>query len=249
MFAGVFIAPHFHVRPDITLVDQAVDTTARAGSYTFSGLTFGEEFASTFATGAARTRTMVAMVHLVAGGSGTLNQTSCTIGGVSAGGGDSGDSGTSPTGGAGAGIWAAKPSGTSGNLTVNFTSGTANACAVYLYAVADLTSATPFASSVGPGGAGGITSDPAYPASMNGTINIPSSPTMNSVLFGAASRANNTGAITLVGITQTYDTTLGGSHRIAGGFDIQLPQQTSRTVGLSTASSGVIFGMRAMSFG
>ncbi|MBB6465597.1 hypothetical protein HNQ96_001455 [Aminobacter lissarensis] len=156
MFAGAFMPPIFSVRPDIALVDQAVDTTARAGSYTFSGLTFGDEFASTFATGASRTRTMVAMVHLVAGGNGTLNQTSCTIGGAAAGGGDNGDSGTSPTGGAGAGVWAAKPSGTSGSLTVNFTSGTASACAVYLYAVADLTSAIPFASSVGPGGAGAL---------------------------------------------------------------------------------------------
>ncbi|AMS40501.1 hypothetical protein [Aminobacter aminovorans] len=35
MFAGAFMPPIFSVRPDIALVDQAVDTTARAGSYTF----------------------------------------------------------------------------------------------------------------------------------------------------------------------------------------------------------------------
>ncbi|MDR7221687.1 hypothetical protein [Aminobacter aminovorans] len=225
-------------RPVIHLVAQATDTTDRTGSYTFSGLNFGDDFSN---------RTMVAMVHLVAGSNGPLNQTGCTIGGVSAGGGDSGDSGTSPTGSAGAGIWAAKPSGTSGNLTVNFTSSTANACAVYLYAVADLTSATPFASSVGPGGAGGITSDPTYPASMNGTLNVPSA-AYGGVIFGAASRANNTSAITLVGMTQQYDTTLDGSHRIAGGYAFRLPQETNRTIGLSTGAGNVIFGMRAMSF-
>ncbi|WP_395449391.1 hypothetical protein ACHMW7_05825 [Aminobacter sp. UC22_36] len=226
-------------RPVVHLVTQAVDTTDRLGSYTFSGLNFGDDFSN---------RTLVALIHLVASGNNRIDQGSCTIGGVGAAGGDSGDAGSSPVGGAGAGVWAARPSGTSGNVTVNFSTAAASACAIYLYAVTDLASATPFAESFGSGGGGGITSDPSYPASMNGTLNVPSDTVHGAVIFGAASRANNTSAITLVGMTQQYDTTLDGSHRIAGGYAFRLPQETNRTVGLSTGAGNVIFGMEARSF-
>lgn len=226
-------------RPVVQLVAQAVDTTDRAGSYTFSGLNFGDDFSN---------RTLVALIHLVAGGNNRIDQGSCTIGGVGAAGGDSGDAGPSPVGGAGAGVWAARPAGTSGNVTVNFSTASASACAIYLYAVTGLASATPFAESFGSGGGGGLTSDPTYPASMNGTLNIPSDTVHGAVIFGAASRANNTSAITLVGMTQQYDTTLDGSHRIAGGYAFRLPQETNRTVGLSTGAGNVIFGMEARSF-
>ncbi|AMS40502.1 hypothetical protein [Aminobacter aminovorans] len=226
-------------RPVIHLVAQATDTTDRTGSYTFSGLNFGDDFSN---------RTLVALIHLVASGNNRIDQGSCTIGGVGAAGGDSGDAGPSPVGGAGAGVWAAKPSGTSGNVTVNFSTASASACAIYLYAVTDLASATPFAESFGSGGGGGITSDPTFPASMNGTLNVPSDAVHGAVIFGAASRANNTSAITLVGMTQQYDTTLDGSHRIAGGYAFRLPQETNRTVGLSTGAGNVIFGMEARSF-
>lgn len=231
----------FDDRPVIHLVAQATDTTDRTGSYTFSGLNFGDDFSN---------RTLVALIHLVAGGNNRIDQGSCTIGGSAAAGGDSGDAGGSgtPTGGAGAGVWAAKPTGTSGNVTVNFTTASASACAIYLYAVTDLASATPFAESFGSGGGGGLTSDPSYPASMNGTLNVPNGAVHGAVIFGAASRANNTSAITLVGMTQQYDTTLDGSHRIAGGYAFRLPQQTNRTVGLSTGAGNVIFGMEARSF-
>jgi len=229
----------FDDRPVIHLVAQATDTTDRTGSYTFSGLNFGDDFSN---------RTLVALIHLVAGGNNRIDQGSCTIGGVGAAGGDSGDAGSSPVGGAGAGVWAAKPTGTSGNVTVNFSTASASACAIYLYAVTGLASATPFAESFGPGGGGGITSDPSYPASMNGTLNVPSDTVHGAVIFGAASRANNTSAITLVGMTQQYDTTLDGSHRIAGGYAFRLPQETNRTIGLSTGAGNVIFGMEARSF-
>lgn len=223
----------------VKLVASSVDTTDRSGSYTFAGLNFGDDF-----TG----RTLVALVHLAAGGNVTLDQTPATIGGTTTSGGDAGDlgQGGTPVGAAGGGVWAAKPSGTSGSVVVNFSGGSASACAVYLFAVTDVASATPHAFSVGAGGSGGITSDPTYPASMNGTLNVPSGG--SAVIFGSATRANNTAAITLVGMTQAYDVTLDGSHRIAGGYAFRLPQETNRSVGLSTSTGNVIFGMRAASF-
>ncbi|CAN7564468.1 hypothetical protein [Aminobacter sp. LjRoot7] len=226
-------------RPVVHLVAQATDLTNRAGSYTFAGLGFGDDFTN---------RTLVAIVHMAATSEQVLNQTSCTIGGVAASGADSGDADNSPAGAAATGIWAAKPSGTSGSVVINFTSGTATAAAIYLYAVTDVASAGPFAYSAGSGGAGGITSDPTFPASPTGTINIPNDAVHGAVLIGGATRANNTGAITLNGITQAYDVTLDGVHRIAGGFDFRLPQQTNRPIGFSTGSGNVIFGMKAASF-
>ena len=226
-------------RAPVQLVASAVDTADRSGSYTFAGLNFGDDFSN---------RTLVALIHLAGPGDGSLNQTSCTIGGVSAAGDDNGDGDSSPAGRAGAGVWAAKPSGTSGTVVVNFTASSAAACAVYLYAVRDLGSATPFATSVGPSGSGAITSDPTFPASMNGTLNVPNDSVDGAVIFGAATRANNTSAITLVGMTQDYDVTLDSSHRIAGGYAYRLPQETNRTVGLSTSTGNVIFGMCAKSF-
>ena len=226
-------------REPVVLVDSWTDTTDRSGSYTSPTLNFGDDFSN---------RTLVAVVHLVAAATNTINQTSVTIGGSSGSGDDAGDTGGSgtPVGGAGAGIWAAKPSGSSGSVVVNFTSASASACAIYLYAATDLSSATPFAASAGAGGAGGITSDPTYPASMNGTLDVPSGG--NAAIFGGATRANNTSAITLVGMTQGYDVTLDGSHRIAGGYAYRLPQETNRTVGMSTSTGNVTFAMRAASF-
>lgn len=226
-------------RAPVQLVASAVDTVDRSGSYTFAGLNFGDDFSN---------RTLVVVAHLIATANNPINQTGCTIGGASASGDDAGDFGGSgtPVGAAGTGVWAAKPTGTSGSVVLSFSS-SAHAAAVYVYAVTDLASATPSASSVGDGAAGGITSDPNYPASPSGTINIPSA-TLGAVLIGGATRTNNTGAITLSGITQLYDVTLDGSHRIAGGFDFRLPQQTNRPVGFSTGSSNVLFAMRASSF-
>lgn len=228
-------------RAPVTLVDSAVDTADRSGSYTFAGLNFGDDFSN---------RTIVVIAHLVATANNPINQTGCTIGGVSAAGDDAGDFGGSgtPVGAAGTGVWAAKPTGTSGSVVLSFAS-SAHAAAVYVFAVADLASATPFASSVGDGAAGGITSDPNYPASPSGTINIPNNASLGAVLIGGATRTSNTGAITLSGIThQAYDVTLDGVHRIAGGFDYRLPQQTNRAIGFSTGSSNVLFAMRASSF-
>lgn len=226
-------------REPVVLVDSWTDTTDRSGSYTSPTLNFGDDFSN---------RTLVAVAHLVAGANNPINQTACTIGGASASGDDAGDFGGSgtPVGAAGTGVWAAKPSGTSGIVVLSFAS-TANACAIYLYAVMDLASATPSASSVGDGAAGGITSDPNYSATPSGTINIPSA-SNGAALFGGVTRAGSTGAITLSGITQLYDLTLDGSHRIAGGFDSRLPQQTNRPIGFSTGSSNIIFAMRASSF-
>lgn len=219
--------------PKIELVAQAVDNTDRSGSYTFAGLSFGPEFTN---------RAIIAVAMLANSANAVVNQSGATIGGVAASGNDSGDAGTSPTGGASCGVWAARPSGTSGSVSVSF-GATSQACAVFVFA-AEILSTTRFAESVGSGGAGGITSDPTFPASASGTINIPH----DGVLIGGIARANTTAPITLTGFHGQREMALDTGHRIAVGWKWSMPAQTAYPVGYTTSTGGVIYGMEAHSF-
>ncbi|WP_395449392.1 hypothetical protein ACHMW7_05830 [Aminobacter sp. UC22_36] len=219
--------------PKIDLVAQAVDTTDRSGSYTVSGLNFGAEFSN---------RAIIVAAMLVNSANSVVNQSGATIGGVAASGNDSGDAGTSPTGGASCGVWAARPSGTSGSVSVSF-GATSQACAVFVFA-AEIASTTRFAESVGSGGAGGITSDPNFPASDSGTINIP----QDGVLIGGVARANTTAPITLTGFHSQREMALDTGHRIAVGWKWYMPAQTAYPIGFTTSAGGVIYGMEAHSF-
>ncbi|WP_395451201.1 hypothetical protein ACHMW7_16245 [Aminobacter sp. UC22_36] len=216
-------------RQPVELVASSIDTTDRSGSYTFAGLNFGEDF-----TG----RTLVAVVTLFATGNVILDQTSVTIGGSAAAGNDNGDAGGgAPNGTAGVGIWAAKPSGTSGSIVVNFTSGTAGTCAVWVFAVTDVASTTTSSTLQ-------ISSASGYTSGASGTLNIPA----NGTQFTVVVRANNTGAITLSGATERIQTTIETVHRVAIGYDYRMAAETGRTVGFTTGSANVVFALRVATY-
>ena len=219
--------------PKIELVAQAVDNTDRSGSYTFAGLSFGQEFTN---------RAIIVAAMLANSASAVVNQSGATIGGVGASGNDSGDAGTSPTGGASCGVWAARPSGTSGSVSVSF-GAISQACAVFVFA-AEVASTTRFAESIGGGATGAITSDPNFPASASGTINIPH----DGVLIGGIARANTTAPITLTGFHSQREMALDTGHRIAVGWKWNMLPQTAYPIGFTTSAGGVIYGMEAHSF-
>lgn len=216
-------------RVPVELVASAVDTTNRSGSYTFAGLNFGEDF-----TG----RTIIAVTFLMSGSGGqVLNQTSCTIGGVSAEGDDRGDSESAPlVGSCGTGIWAAKPSGTSGTVTVNFATGTSTVCQIYILAVADAASATPFDITVNPE----LASPDGGAASSSTTIDVPS----DGVVVFSLIRVN-TNNLALTGVTERIQETVSTSFRVVVGWDSRLPSQTARTVGYTSTGNAIFGGMCA----
>lgn len=219
-------------RDPVTLVASSVDTTDRSGSYTFSGLNFGDDF-----TG----RLLVAVIALTSTNNvQQLNQTSVTIGGSSATGDDSGDAASiDTTGCCGMGVWSAQPSGTSGSVVVNFTSGTSQVCSIHLFALAGLSSATPFAQ-------GGFTSGVGETGISSGssTLNVPA----GGIIVGGVVRGNNTNSITLSGITKVYETNIDTVHRIAVGYDSRLAAETGRSFGFSSTGRTAA-GMRVHSFG
>ncbi|MBB6356948.1 hypothetical protein ACFFTN_21035 [Aminobacter aganoensis] len=217
----------------IDLVAQATDTTDRSGSYTFAGLDFGAEFTN---------RAIIVAALLVNAANAVVNQSAATIGGVAANGQDSGDAGGPGVGGASCGVWAARPSGTSGSVSISF-GATAQACAVFVFATG-VASVARFAESVGSGGGGGITSDPNFPASDSGTINIPH----DGVLIGGVARANTTAPITLTGFHSQREMALDTGHRIAVGWKWNMQAQTAYPIGYTTSAGGVIYGMEAHSF-
>lgn len=205
----------------VELVASAVDVVNRSGSYTFAGLNLGPDFPG---------RTLVAVIGLAHSNAlGSLNQTSVTIGGVSANGSDTGDGATTATPGvAGCGIWAAQPGGTTGSVVVNFTSATAEACQLYLFSIPGLASATPTATLGLNSGAG----DPGS-ASGSGSINIAS----DGVLITGVVRANNANGITLTGSTERADAAFDTVHRMAVGSDFHMSTQAGRTVGMSSSGT------------
>lgn len=210
-------------RLPVDLVASSVDTTDRSGSYTFAGLNFGDDFSN---------RTLVAVIALACATnppSNGLNQTSVTIGGTAATGGNTGDGADTATAGiAGAGIWSARPTGTSGTVVVNFSPGTAHAATIYLFAVDGLASATATDTLGLNSGAGTAGS-----ASGSGNIDVAAS----GVLFAAVTRANNANTITLTGSTKQIEATFDSVHRIAIGYDYRMNSETNRTVGMSSTGN------------
>lgn len=233
--SGNLVLPtNFYSKQAVKLVHSAVDTVDRSGSYTFSSCDFGIDY-----TG----RTLVAVTALFAGSDQVLSQTSVTIGGSSAAGGNNGDGdpagGLVPASAVGCGVWAAKPAGTSGSVVVNFTSGTAGAAALYLFSLAGAASATPH------GQTSGITSDnPDFPSGDSGTLAVAA----NGVVVGGVARAVNTGAITLTGLTEVAQVTVDGSHRIVVGVANRLSVDAAYAVGFTTGSGNTVYAMRAASF-
>lgn len=112
------------VPPDIKIVDQK--TLNGTGSpKTFTDVNFGDAYPG---------RVLVACFGLYGTYEGAADQTSCTIGGVSAAG---DDAGKFPDGGPvyGGGLWGAKvENGTSGTVVLNY-SGSTTSCTMYLVSV------------------------------------------------------------------------------------------------------------------
>ncbi|WP_150131648.1 hypothetical protein [Rhizobium leguminosarum] len=109
-----------------TVTGQRQQALGSTGSVTWVGMPFGIDYPG---------RVLVACTCLR--GSGTLDQTSVTIGGVAAAGGDAGlDPGVGLS--IGAGIWSASGvTGTSGNVTINFTSGTLDYGAIVMLSMSN----------------------------------------------------------------------------------------------------------------
>lgn len=110
-----------------TVAGQRQQALGGSGSVTWNGMDFGIDYPG---------RVLVACTCLR--GVGSLNQSSVTIGGVAAAG---DDNGYDPGGGGnaiGAGIWSASGvTGTSGNVTINFASGTLNYGAIVMLSMSN----------------------------------------------------------------------------------------------------------------
>lgn len=126
-----------------TVTGQRQQALGGSGSVTWVGMPFGIDYPG---------RVLVACTCLR--GVGSLNVSSVTIGGVSAPG---GDAGFDPGGGLnsiGTGLWSASGiTGTSGNVTINFTSGTLNYGAIVMLSMSNAVN-----SGAAPGGFGNSTS-------------------------------------------------------------------------------------------
>jgi hypothetical protein len=222
---GITFPTSFANKASVKVIDTAT-ATGSSGTATFSGVDFGLAY-----TG----RVLVACVGLYTSASGTLNQTSCTIGGTATSGDDAGENlGSGPS--CGAGVWAAsKSSGTSGDVVINWSgyTGSVNAGLVLL-SVASISTTAHSSTSGWTGGGSGGTSDSA-------TLNIPA----NGVLIAAFAHANLNNT-TLTGVTERSEITI-GSGRLCVGFDNRKSVQTGDSVGASWSGS-TAYGGEARSY-
>jgi hypothetical protein len=213
-------------RRRIRIVDSIADVGGGGGGtiFTFSGVNFGVAY-----TG----RVLIACTALRAAGAAALDQISCTIGGVSATGGDDGEfvaGGPS----CGAGIWAASvPAGTSGDVIVDWTGQEIGQCGLVLLSVPGI-SATPFDQAAPGGGGGGGTS-------RTTDVDIPE----GGLLVVSASHSNSNDT-TLTGVTERTELAM-LSTQLAVGFDDRLPVETAHSVTASWTTTAAR-GLRLASF-
>lgn len=172
-------------------------------SHTFTGVTFGSAHPS---------RILVACIGLMDTGAASLNQLTCTIGGVATSGDDRGE--FLPGGpAAGAGLWYANvPVGGSGSIFVDWSGQTAPDAALVLVSIIGCT--LPAFDEDDRGGAGGGgASMPAW------SINV----SAGGVVILSAGRSNGSGAgTTWVGVTKRADVAM-GSGTLMVAFDKNLP--------------------------
>jgi hypothetical protein len=188
---------------------DAVDRT----TYTFSSVSFSTARAD---------RRLVAAVFEQGGAVGI---SSVTIGGVSA----SQLVGSGGTTNPLVSLWiAAVPTGTSGNVVVQFGAGTAN-CAIAVWAVYGASSSTAFATAT--------TSAAENPASES--LSVPA----NGVAIAASRQVDNTNAFTWSGLAENFDATL-ETGRYSGASDAFAAAATATV----SANSGQVSRLVAASF-
>lgn len=217
--ASITFPNNFANKQAVKIVDQTFDSNSAASSYTFSA-SFGADYPG---------RTIIAVVLLHSTANAILNQTSVTIGGSSASGDDTGETTTSG-GAAGCGIWAAQPSGTSGNIVVNYDNGgfgapyIANGCYVYVISVAGLASVSAHDTlKLNGGGSGG--------SSGGGYIAIPA----NGILIAGLVREDGS-ALSWSGATERDDRSFDTTARVSVAFDNRLSVDSNRH--MTWASTG-----------
>lgn len=208
-------------------IEDIDTTTGSGGSATFTGVDFGVNYIQ---------RTLIACVGLYANAAVALNQVSCTIGGFSAVGNDSGEflaGGPS----VGAGVWVdSAPIGTSGNVTINWTgySGSVNAGLVLLSACNMSTSTFDHTASWNGGGSGGSSTG-------NSLLDIPA----NGILIAAIAHGN-TNNTSLGGVAEQTEFTFGGA-RLCVGFANRKGAQSDDAVSASWSGS-TAYGGEARSY-
>lgn len=196
-------------------------------SHTFTDVNFDIAF-----TG----RHLFACIGLIGIAGAVLDQTTCTIGGVSAVGADSGEH-ISGIGAIGAGIWAASvPTGASGSVTVNWTPSNAAAGVLVLVAVSGITSTTPHADNFWNGGGSGGTG-------ATKTLNVQDDGF--TIATNAHLNANDT---SWTGLTERADVLFPLSNaRLSVAFDNRMSAETGRSVSVSW-SGGTAYGGRVRSY-
>lgn len=216
----------FANKTSVKVVATRSEAAGGGTSHTFTGVDFGAAFSG---------RVLVACVGLYDAASTVLDQTSVTIGGSSATGGDAGENlGSGPS--CGAGVWArALNSGTSGDVVVNWSGGAADNAGLILLSVASIPQTAHDQTTGGSGGGSGGT------GTGNLSLNIPS----NGVLIAAVAHANNNNA-TMSGVTERQALNFGGA-RLEVGFNNRKSSQTGDTVSASWSGS-TAYGMEARSY-
>jgi len=198
----------------ITIVATVEDLTTRTGSYTFNNVSLGPDYTN---------RTIIVVTLLYSSANATLNVSTVTIAGGATVGSDTGERNVS-LGSAGAGIFAGKPTGTSGTIVVNFSTSAAEACRIVVISVAT-TSTTPTATyNITPSGSGR--------SSESSTINT----LANGVVIEALARSNNATA-TVTGDTERSNAIFDTNARVVVSFDESLPANASRPVGWTSGTS------------
>lgn len=188
---------------------------------TFTGVSFGTDFSG---------RTIIVCTGLQGHLNGNMNLTSVTIGGVAADGSDSGENESGNS--SGAGVWAAKPTGTSGNVVLTWSGVSADNAGIFVLSVANSnTAASGVYSPIG--GAGG--------SGWSGSLNVPS----NGLLVVCSTHAN-ANAETYVGVTKRLEWALGG-HRMTAGWDNRLGANGAYPIS-SSWTTGAVRGRHARSY-
>ena len=218
----LFSRPPAVVGPPLATYITSVADTADATGYTFTGQSLGT---------AAADREVVVAVQSRTGGT-SITVSSLTVGGISA-------TLEVRTANTASGytlieIWRAPvPTGTTGDVVVNFTGGTALRCAIDIYKLTGRSS-TFATSSTG--------------ASNGGTLSL--NVAANGAVIAAAASASATSAFTWTGVTERYDAATGGeAFRTSTASADGLTAATPRTVSFpNPGGSSTSYGGAAVSY-
>ncbi len=225
MLPGILGIAGFSGATAIALVDTQSDAGG-SSPHTFTGVNFGPDYTN---------RVIVVCTLMQGVGAGSLNQSGVTIGGVAAVGDNDGQNLNSVTM-VGCGMWAAKPSGSSGNVVITWTTAAADAIGIIVLSV-PMSSAT-HTDSFSPV----YTVNSTATTTGTQTLTIPS---LGTYVSAAAHRNTNDGDFT-AGATKLASITLAGSNMIVGWAGKQ-PAESNRSFSASW-SGATIRGFQGRAF-